>query len=97
MLHLHELVWLRESTDFFNVRDRIKNDSKFSTRMIQFLESTICQRVYENLTELSSSFLSSTLIASVNDVNDEIILNLLKIDANHVVIKKNMHKHIATC
>ncbi len=42
-------------------------------------------------------FLSSTLIASINDVNDEIFLNLLKIDVNHVVIKKNMHKYIATC
>jgi hypothetical protein len=42
MLHLHELVWLRESINFFNVWDRIKNDLKFSTRMIQFLEFTIC-------------------------------------------------------
>jgi hypothetical protein len=97
MLHLHELVWLRENTNFFNVRDCIKNDSKFSIRRIQFLESTICQNVYENLTKLSSSSLSSTLIASINDVNDEVFLNLLKFDANHVVIKKNMHKHIATC
>jgi hypothetical protein len=53
--------------------------------------------MYENLTKLSSFFLSSTLTALINDVNDEVFLNLLKIDANHVVIKKNMHKYIATC
>jgi hypothetical protein len=97
MLHFHELIWLHENADFLNVRDRVKIDSNFFTRIIQFLEFTICQSVYEDLTKLSSCSLSSTLNVSIRNVDEEVFSNLLKIDANHVVVKKNMHKHIATC
>jgi hypothetical protein len=34
---------------------------------------------------------------SKNIIDDDVFMNLLNVDANHVIIKKNMHKHNVTC
>jgi hypothetical protein len=96
MFHFHKLVWLIDNTEFLIIRDRIRSDSDFSKRMIEYLKSIIKQNLQNDLSKLSNSSLSSVWKNSKNIIDDDAFMNLLNVDANHVTIKKNMHKYNAT-
>jgi GH35 family endo-1,4-beta-xylanase len=97
MLHFHEFVWLIDNIEFLIIRDRVKIDSDFANRMIEYLKSVIKQNLQKDLSKLSSSLLSFVWKISNNIIDDDAFMNLLNVDANHVTVKKNMHKHNATC
>jgi hypothetical protein len=97
MFHLHELIWLMKNIEFSIIQDRVKSDSDFTIKMIQYLKIVIRQSLMKDLSKLTISFLSSSSINSKNDVNDDTFIDLLNIDVNHVAVKKNMHKHIVIC
>ncbi len=56
MLHLHELIWLMKNIEFSIIRDRVKSDSNFTIKMIQYLKIVIKQNLMKDLSKLTIFF-----------------------------------------
>jgi hypothetical protein len=50
LLHLHTLIWIRGNLGFPHLRDRIRAENDFATRVIQYLEIIIMHSIHDTAT-----------------------------------------------
>jgi hypothetical protein len=94
MLHLHGLVWLTGNLAFRTLRDRLLQDEPFATRMIHYLQTTICQSI-----DLRTSANTDLPPSAKDSETDREFIVRLTSDSNAVASKKQLHSsnHTATC
>src|SRR5271170_2755667 len=97
MLHLHCLVWLTGNLDFFNLREKMLNDPGFAHQMIDYLESTILERIDPCECDDRPDKIS---LPSTQDFNtDQEYVDALRSYGNAIASKRQMHSknHNSTC
>ena len=96
MLHLHCLVWLRGVFHISKLRNQLRSDPAYTTRMIQFIDRIIkCSIVPARRSD--GPKLDAPL-ASLNETDQE-FAQRLEDDSNAVASKCQLHSssHNATC
>lgn len=99
MLHLHALVWLQGNLGFSSLRERLRADPKFASRMIHYLESIISQSIDNTVPNESDSNHPSLPPSTRGTEPDDAFFAQLVDDSNAVARKKQLHSkhHLKTC
>jgi hypothetical protein len=99
MLHLHTLIWVRGNLGFAHLRDRLRAETNFATRMIQYLETIIMHSIYHPDNDNPETAISNIPPTATGPESDIEFCQTLFKDSNRVASIKQLHakNHTATC